>query len=240
MRGGRVGEEAPTIRSVRRVEVEPRERSSSQSDFFLGGFLQTLPPSGKALWVPPPSPNASRSRRDSESLAESLPAEDSRYRLALHDGEGRELQSVPVRLWSVCVEPNPLDAGPTLYNFGAELLASPNSRRVVLMEGGRELDSVDASSTPPTLVRALPRPGVYDRAALEIAWHVHDPDPGATVRVDVLGDIGHAVGFEARGKRVWRYLRPKGTFEMVATDGFWTTRVTRTFAFLPGGRVRIE
>ena len=197
MRGGRVGEEEPTIRSVRRVEVEPRERSSSQSD--------------------------------------------SRYRLALHDGEGRELQSVPVRLWSVCLEPtDPLDAGPTLYNFGAELLASPNSRRVVLMEGGRELDSVDASSTPPALVRALPRPGVYDRAALEIAWHVHDPDPGATVRVDVLGGIGHAVGFAARGKRVRRYLQPKGAFEMVATDGFWTTRVTRTFAFLPGGRVRIE
>ena len=117
--------------------------------------------------------------------------------------------------------------------FGEPIAAPREAHRIVLLDGEHEIDRVEASASPPRFVRLHPAAGVYDLDHLELTWSITDDD-GDDVRFDVYGLVmlAHTA---ARGKFVISSVHQhKGSFEAVASDGFWESRIVRHYAVIPG------
>ena len=105
----------------------------------------------------------------------------------------------------------------------------------MLLDGEHEIDRVEASASPPRFVRLHPSAGTYDLDQLELVWSIADDD-GDEVMFEVDGLVTMSGGRGTpRGKHVVSSVyAPKGTFEAVASDGFWETRVILHYAVIPG------
>lgn len=147
----------------------------------------------------------------------------SRYSVVVQARDGRELSRAPVRGGLACA----------VLSYGAVVAAPSEARRVLLFDGEREVERIEASESPPEFALLEPAVGTHDLDHLELIWNITDPD-GDVATLGTYGLIG--LGGRPRPSGKYPIQAPdalKGTFEAVASDGFWETRILRHYSIFP-------
>lgn len=181
-----------------------------------------------------------RMRRERVRRFGSAPRANSRFSVRAESSEGERLAQVGLRLrrmayCSFGADPRlAIEAPPPSWDFWVVVPAATNARRVLILDGNREAARVEASSSPPQFLYLN---SIAHQGQLELSWLIRDADDD-DVWFDVYGD---AIMDSFGAKGGWTIENfEKGIVELVASDGFWETRITRWVYRSPSGVVEVN